>query len=421
MKSLTPYFLLSLFSVVLLSCTSSKGDTHEDEIAVNQEPEKKENFEFGFDLDQFTVVRDTVKSGETFGIIMDRHHVYYPTIHKIISETKDSMDLRKIKLNNPYTILKSKDSAEVAQVFIYKQNKISYSVVDFRVDTLIQVYKYHKPIKKKIRYASGIIEKNKSLIQTHLEQDLDPNLAYYLADDIYAWTLDFTKLYPEDKFKIIYEEKFIEDSTYVGVGQIKAAYVEHKGTDLYAFRFIEDTTTNYVDFYDEEHKNLRRAFLKSPIKFNYRISSKYNLKRKIPLYGRTKAHKGTDFAADYGTPIMSTANGKIVASRYTKANGNYVKVKHNKTYSTQYLHMQKRKAKVGDYVKQGDIIGYVGSTGYSSGPHVCYRFWKNGRQVDPFKQKLPAAKAMDEAALPRFEDLLSNYKKSLDEMAYPNP
>lgn len=403
----------------LSSCSNDKSSSDKNESKPLKVAEKKDTYEFGFRLEDFKVTRSEVKKGETFGILMDRHHVYYPTIHKIIRESKDTIDLRRIKLHNPYVILSSKDSLETAQVFIYKKSDIEYAVLDFRIDTLIKAYNYRKPITKKLRYASGVIEKNKSLLETLQERNLDPNLAYYLADDIYAWTLDFTKLYPEDKFKIIYEEKFIDDTTYVGVGKIKAALVQHKGQDLYAFRFIEDEDKKVVDFYDENHKNLRRAFLKSPIKFNYRISSRYNLKRKIPLYGRTKAHKGTDFAAKVGTPIMSTANGRVIKSSYTRPNGNYVKIKHNNTYSTQYLHMKKRKVKVGDYVKQGDIIGWVGMTGYTAGPHVCYRFWKNGKQVDPFKQKLPAADPMKAEAIPVFESEMQSLKTELDALTYP--
>jgi len=419
MKKLKYLSLLLMLFFGFVACSTEPSSKKEENHSTREKKVIVDPHEFGFRLGDFKVIKDTVKSGETFGIIMDRHHVFYPTINKVIKKAKDSLDVRRIKLNNPYTILATKDSTETAQIFIYKQNDIEYTVLDFRVDTLIQVYNYRKPITKRLRYASGVIEKNKSLLETLQENDLDPNLAYYLADDIYAWTLDFTKLYPEDKFKVIYEEKFIDDTTYVGVGKIKAAYVEHRGQDLYAFRFIEDPEKNVVDFYDETNKNLRRAFLKSPIKFNYRISSKYNLKRKIAYYGRVKAHKGTDFAARVGTPIMSTANGRVVESQYRRGNGNYVKVKHNNTYTTQYLHMKKRKVQVGDYVKQGDIIGWVGMTGNTAGPHVCYRFWKNGRQVDPFKQKLPAAKPMTDTAQPVFEANMQPLKNKLDSMAYP--
>ena len=170
---------------------------------------------------------------------------------------------------------------------------------------------------------------------------------------------------------------------------------------LYAFEFIHDKNKGIVDYFDDKAKNLRRAFLKSPVKFS-RISSRYNLKRKIAYYGRVKPHKGTDYAAPVGTPIMATASGRVIESRYAKGNGNYVKIRHNNKYSTQYLHMKRRKVRVGQYVNQGDVIGWVGMTGYTSGPHVCYRFWKNGRQVDPYKQKLPEAKPISKSLRAEF-------------------
>ena len=167
-----------------------------------------------------------------------------------------------------------------------------------------------------------------------------------------------------------------------------AAEFIHKNQKFYSFYYKENE--NYGEYFDESGRTLRKAFLKAPLDF-YRISSRYSRNRKHPVTGQWKGHFGTDYAAPKGTPIMSTANGTIVTASYTRNNGNYVKVRHNGTYSTQYLHMSKIKKgiKKGVYVKQGDIIGYVGSTGLATGPHVCYRFWKNGKQVDPYKQKLP--------------------------------
>ena len=173
------------------------------------------------------------------------------------------------------------------------------------------------------------------------------------------------------------------------------------------------------DFYDEEGKVLRRQFLKAPLKFNARISSRYNLKRRIAHYGnRIRPHKGTDFAAPIGNAIIATANGTVTESRKKGGNGNYVKIRHNGTYSTQYLHMRNRAVKVGEVVKQGDVIGYVGMTGSTSGPHVCYRFWKNGVQVDPLKQKLPAAKPMKEAVKPIYLQSIKDEKYQLDSIDY---
>ena len=236
-------------------------------------------------------------------------------------------------------------------------------------------------------------------------------LTYFLAD-VYAWTIDFTRLDKGDRFKVIYNEKFVDDSISIGIERIKAAYFEHKGKGLYAFEFIHDKNKGIVDYFDDKAKNLRRAFLKSPVKFS-RISSRYNLKRKIAYYGRVKPHKGTDYAAPVGTPIMATASGRVIESRYAKGNGNYVKIRHNNKYSTQYLHMKRRKVRVGQYVNQGEVIGWVGMTGYTSGPHVCYRFWKNGRQVDPYKQKLPEAKPISKSLRGEFFEKIEPLKIKL--------
>jgi murein DD-endopeptidase MepM/ murein hydrolase activator NlpD len=246
---------------------------------------------------------------------------------------------------------------------------------------------------------------------------LNPNLTYDVAD-IYAWTLDFYKLQRGDRFKLIYEEKFIDDSIFVGYGKVKAALFNHNKRNFYAYRFIPDSMKGIPEYYDEKGNMLRSQFLRSPIKFQYRVSSRYNLRRKIAYYGRVKPHKGTDFAAKVGTPIMATANGKVTESRRKGGNGNYVKIKHNNTYATQYLHMSRRKVKRGQYVKQGDVIGYVGMTGNTSGPHVCYRFWKNGRQVDPFKQKLPSAKPLKKSLKPNYLKFIKPLEAQLDKIDF---
>lgn len=365
---------------------------------------------FGFNLDNFNLVNDTIQSGESFGAILDRHHVLYPKINKIATVIKDTFDVRRIRSGKSYTILTSKDSLEKAQVFIYKHNKVDATIINFK-DSVISVSKVQKKIKTIEKEVAGEIFSSLSVTMDSL--GLKPALTNTVAD-IYAWTLDFYGLQKGDKFKLIYEEKFINDSIFVGYGEVKAALFNHKGEDLHAYKFIGDSIRKIPEFYDEKGNMLRRAFLKSPIKFQYRISSRYNLRRKIALYGKVKAHRGTDFAAKYGTPIMTTANGTVVESARRRGKGNYVKVKHNSTYTTQYFHMKKRKVKVGDYVKQGDVIGWVGMTGYTSGPHVCYRFWKFGKEVDPFRQKLPSAEPLDSNMKPAFFEFIKPLKTQLD-------
>jgi murein DD-endopeptidase MepM/ murein hydrolase activator NlpD len=408
---------LSILLFVLLIILSCGKDNQEDTNGASNNTIKstpKIIYEFGYRLNDFKVIRDTIKKGESFGIILDRHHVYYPKINAIAKKIKDTFDTRRIRAGIPYMVLASKDSLEKAEVFIYKNSKASATIVDFK-DSTIVAYKYRKPIKIIEKEVSGKIYSTLSEAMDSLH--LNPNLTNDVAD-IYAWTLDFLKLQRGDRFKLIYEEKFIDDSVFVGYGKVKAALFDHNNRDFYAYRFIPDTIKKIPEYYDDKGNMLRSQFLRSPIKFQYRVSSRYNLRRKIAYYGKVKPHKGTDFAAKVGTPIMSTANGKVIESRRKGGNGNYVKIRHNNTYSTQYLHMSRRKVKRGQYVKQGEVIGWVGMTGNTSGPHVCYRFWKNGRQVDPFKQKLPAAKPLKKSLKPTYLSFIKPLKNQLDNIAF---
>jgi len=401
---------LILFAI-LISCKEHK-------LQANLVPEatKPEIIEeFGFKLNNYKVINDTIKSGENFSEILDRHHIEYPKVLEIVNKIRDTFNVRRIKSGIPYTILAKNDSTEQAQVFIYKHSKVRYTVVDFK-DSIPTAYNGRKPIRTELKTASGMIKS--SLSEAVEEQGLSSYLTFKMADDIYAWTIDFSRLQKGDKFKLIYEQLYINDTIPVGIGEIKASYFEHGGRPFYAFKFIADSTLNISDYFDDKATNLRRQFLKMPIKFG-RLSSRYNLRRRIALYGnKIRAHKGTDFAASIGTEIMATANGTVSESRRKGGNGNYVKIRHNSTYSTQYLHMSRRAVKVGDVVKQGDVIGYIGMTGNTSGPHVCYRFWKNGVQVDPLRQKLPAAEPMKETVKPAFFNFIKSIKEQLDTIEY---
>lgn len=401
--------VLLLLLVPLFSSCKEEVSTNANKAIAVYKPEIR----FGYNLDHYKVIHDTIRSGESFGIILDRHHVFYPKINKIAATVKETFDVRRVRAGKPYTILASKDSTEKAQVFIYKHDKINATILDFK-DSIITAKAYKKPITVVEKVATGVVNSNFTFSMDSL--GLRPNLTYKVAD-IYAWTLDFLRLQKGDYFKLVYEEKFIDDTISAGYGVVKSAVFNHKGKNLYAFRFLADSTLNIYEYYDENAKMLRSQFLKAPIKFQYRISSRYNLRRRIPFYGnRVKPHKGTDFAAKVGTPIIATASGTVTASTRRGGNGKYVKIKHNNTYSTQYLHMRRQAVKKGQYVKQGDVIGYVGMTGNTGGPHVCYRFWKNGRQVDPLKEKLPAAKPMKKNIKPTFFEYIKPLKYQLDNL-----
>jgi len=379
----------------------------------NSDQQIKPNIKFGFDLNNYKVFHDTISPGDSFGEILIKKKISYPQIYKIVQGIKDSFDIRWLTVGKPYTILSTKDSLEQPLYFIYQPNKVNYVVIDFSNFDSINAYNKKKPITIVRKYASGVI--NSSLSETMDQKGLPYQLINDLSD-IYAWTIDFFRLQEGDKFKIIYNERYIEDSIYAGIKSIDAAYFEHNNEPFYAFSYKTDSLKKIPEYYDEKTNSLQRTFLKAPVTFS-NVSSGYNLKRRIAYYGyRVKAHKGTDFAAPVGTKIMATADGKIVESRKKGANGNYVKIRHNTKYSTQYLHMKKRLVKKGQYVKQGQVIGLVGMTGNTSGPHVCYRFWRNGKQVDPYKEKLPPAKSISKKLRGNFEQFIIPLKHELDQV-----
>ena len=368
---------------------------------------------YGYDYNLYEAKEFKIKRGDTFGAILEQNGIDYPEVYTILQVIKKSeVNIRKLKIGKPYTLLFTKDSVPKAHAFIYLPGVESYHVIQLK-DSL-----YAKKVKKPVRVvelqATGVIAS--SLYDTMNASGYNSNLTYYLAD-VYAWTIDFNRLAKGDRFKVIYTERFVDDSISIGVEKIKAAYFEHRNKPLYAFEFKTDSIKGIVDYFDDNAKNLRRAFLKAPVSFS-RISSRYNLKRRIAYYGRVKPHKGTDYAAAVGTPIMATANGTVTKANYSRGNGNYVKIKHNSTYATQYLHMKRRKVRVGQYVKQGDVIGWVGMTGNTSGPHVCYRFWKNGRQVDPFRQKLPEAKPISKKLKDQFLTYIEPVKTQLNCLSF---
>ena len=399
--------MIFITALVLSACkkntSQASADALEEKI-VQPIPKIK----YGYDYNLYEAKEFKIKRGDTFGAILEQNGIDYPEVYTILQVIKKSeVNIRKLKIGKPYTLLFTKDSVPQAHAFIYHPGVESYDVIQLK-DSL-----YAKKVKKPVRVveleATGVIAS--SLYDTMNASGYNSNLTYYLAD-VYAWTIDFNRLAKGDRFKVIYTERFVDDSISIGIEKIKAAYFEHRNKPLYAFEFKTDSIKGIVDYFDDNAKNLRRAFLKAPVSFS-RISSRYNLKRRIAYYGRVKPHKGTDYAAAVGTPIMATANGTVTKASYSRGNGNYVKIKHNSTYATQYLHMKRRKVRVGQYVKQGDVIGWVGMTGNTSGPHVCYRFWKNGRQVDPFRQKLPEAKPISKKLKDRFLTYIEPVKTQL--------
>lgn len=405
-KILSKITLLFILITFTISCNKPN---EEEEIIVPKV--KAKAVEFGFNMLDFNVVHDTIQSGDTFGSILDRQNLDGKQVYDIVAKVKDSFDVRSIRRGKPFTILRSKDRTNKIQVFIYQPDRLNYYVVDFRDS--ITAYKKARPLTFKSRTIAGAL--NGSLSETLQNLKVDPALAPKIAK-IYAWSIDFFKLKKGDKFGLKFTERYINDTIYDGVDSLKACFFEYKGKNIYAFPFAPDENTKKQQYYDEEGKTLKNFFLKAPLKF-VNITSRYTKTRFHPVQKIWKAHNGTDYAAPTGTPIMTTAAGVVEQTGFTAGNGNFVKVKHDRTYSTQYLHMSKILVKRGQRVTQGQVIGKVGSTGLATGPHVCYRFWKNGVQVDALRLKLPTSTPMDGRYKEKYMAYMSPLKRELDSVS----
>lgn len=403
------HFLYFSLLLLLCACRDDNREGLDSNSQIKPPPIPAETL-YGFPVDSFTVVKDKVRPNQFFSDILYPKHIPYNVIDALVAKAKPHWDIRNMRAGKPYTVFMSKDSVPKAQILVYERNKVDYVVFDMRDSAAVSFQK--KPSCITTKSASGVI--NSSLYLTLTSQGLNPVLANELAE-IYAWTIDFYRIQKGDKFKVIYDELEVEGES-VGIEHIRSAIFEHYGKEHYAIYFEQD---GQGDYYDQETRGLKRAFLKAPVKYS-RISSRYTMKRFHPVQKRWKAHLGTDYAAPKGTPIMSTANGIVTDARYTSANGNFVKVKHNGTYTTQYLHMSKirRGVRRGTKVSQGEVIGYVGSTGLATGPHVCYRFWKNGRQVDALKQKLPQSEPIEKKNRAAFNKVKKKVVKKMKKISY---
>jgi murein DD-endopeptidase MepM/ murein hydrolase activator NlpD len=350
-------------------------------------------FLYGIDVTGLNIVEGKVNKNQTLATILSPFNVPYQIIDEIAKKSKEVFDVRGIAANKKFTVLTPPNS-EKAQFFIYEPNPAEFVV--FNLDS-IEVYKAEKPATFRKREVGGEIQS--SLYNAMVDQGITPDLIDEFAD-LYGWSVDFQGLQKGDQYKVVFEEKVIEDQV-VGHSGIQLAYFQHKGEVIHAIPFEQN---GQVSFFDQNGNSFKKAFLRDPLKYS-RISSRYNLKRFHPVQKRYKPHLGTDYAAPTGTEIRSVGDGTVVEARYTSANGNYVKIKHNGTYTTQYLHMSKigKGVKAGTRVKQGQVIGYVGSTGLATGPHLCFRFWKNGKQEDWLKEKIPPSEPISAANRIAFE------------------
>lgn len=393
--------------IILFSIFSCKKTEEKVETKITKPKTKK--VEFGFNYADFNVLQDTIQKGDSFGSIFQSQNIGDKKVYDIVEQVKDSFDVRSIRYNKPYTLLRSKNKTNKLEVFIYQPDALTYYVVDFR-DSIAKAYKKVKPVTFKRKIIGGVLKS--SLSETLGNESVETALANRITK-VFSWSIDFFKLKKGDRYGLIFTERFINNKVYDGVEDLEAAFFEYKGKIIYAFPFEKDSLSGKIEYYDDQGRTLKNFFLKTPIKFS-RITSRFTMNRFHPVQHTWKAHKGTDYAAPTGTPISTTASGVVEATGYTAGNGNFVKVKHNGTYSTQYLHMSRILVRRGQRVTQGQKIGLVGSTGLASGPHVCYRFWKNGVQVDALRLNLPTGESLGGNDRTRFLNQIEPLKRELD-------
>ena len=394
--------------IFLLGCNSLINKSSIQEETSQAIELKSKNFSknlYGINIDSMYVETKKIKWGQSFSDILYKSGINNKIIFDAINKSKNIFNLKTLKRGNEYKLLTYLDK-KTPSYFIYEPDL--FSGVVYSLEDSIFVDKRIKPIHLKERVVYGNIES--SLYET-IEKNKFPLDLVYLLVDVFAWQVDFYKINKGDKFKVVYLEEIV-DNKVIGIKEIKAAYFYHDNKDYYAFKYDQGKG---IDYFDEKGNNLRKTFLRSPLNFS-RISSRYSKKRFHPVLKRYKSHLGTDYAAPRGTPIRSVADGVVTEARRNRGNGIYVKIKHNNKYSTQYLHMSKfaKKIKKGVRVTQGQTIGYVGSTGLASGPHVCFRFWKNGVQVDPYKQNdLPPGEPISQIHHNTFEYIRLKYLEKL--------
>ena len=402
--------IAALFVLLIIWVISSKNEQvnvleNQEEVAAVVEPKVV----LTLPADTLRFEKHTIASGESFGALLGKRGIGTAQIYKIAAAVENDFNVRRIRAGIEVQFATG-DSSLFPSYFIYPESKYEYWIIGLQDS--IYAKKVEKEREVRRRAISGTIDD--ALYLSVGRSGGTQALAMSLVE-VYAWTIDFFRLQKGDAFSVIYEEEYVDDTVYVGFKSIVAANLTHMGNDFYSFPY--ENELGFHDYYDEEGRSLRKTFLRAPLNFT-RISSRYSGRRFHPVQKRWKAHLGTDYAAPTGTPIMTTADGVIIAAQYTSANGNYVKVRHNSTYATQYLHMSKIKPGIrnGVKVKQGDVIGYVGSTGLATGPHVCYRFWANGRQVDPYKQKLPDAKPLTANRMEAYQSYMTRLKVELDSL-----
>lgn len=386
---------------MMVSCSTSIKNKNDGELTLAEIYVPKT--EYGIVVDSLFVIKGKVKKNEFLSDILLKYGVSYSTIDFIARNTKDTFDVRKIRKGNKYTVICDNDTSLIALYFAYEINPYRYVLYDFS-DSL-ELKKGEKEIRIETDTIRGVI--SSSLWNSIVEVGGDPNLANELSE-IYAWTIDFFGLQKGDEYEVIYEKQYV-DNEYIELGKIIAAKFHHSGINRFSFYFEQNGSG---DYFDEEGNSLQRTFLKAPLRFS-RISSGFSNSRMHPVLKIRRPHHGIDYAAPTGTPVYTVGDGKVIKKGFQKrGGGNYVKIKHNGTYSTTYMHLKgfAKGIVVGKQLKQGDLVGYVGSTGLATGPHLDFRFYRNGKAINPLKVESPPSKPIVPAYQIKFDSVVNQFE-----------
>ena len=373
------------FYLFLVIYTASCTLKQENQSADNGKPEETNHlYAYGICVDSLAVAQHKIEKGDHLSSILTDLGFTGTEAEQISRSVSPYYPPSKLQIGNAYATISAQDSTAAIQYLVFERSKTDFAVVDLSSDTL-NVYESSKPVTLQRKYSEGTI--TSSMWNAIIETGAPPLLALKLSD-LYAWQVDFFDVKQGDSFRLIYDEAWIDDTTFVEIASIEGAVFTHQEKDYLAVPFEQDTVREY---FDEEGNSLRKEFLKTPLDF-FRISSRFSNARYHPILKRYRAHHGVDYAAPTGTPVKTIGDGVVVEKGYQRNGaGNYLKIKHNSSYTTTYMHLSRfaKGMQRGAPVKQGEVIGYVGSTGLSTGPHLDFRVYKNNQPVNPLKMEIP--------------------------------
>ena len=350
--------------------------------------------EYGIPVDSFNIIKGTVRRNQNLSVILSEFNIGGSIIHQISNFSRDLFDASRIKAGNQWALFLSRDSLSQPKYFIYEETPVDYITVSLNDPVVID--RNRKEVETVVKEGAGVI--SSSLWNAAVENDISPVVAMQLSE-VYAWNIDFFGLQKGDNFKAIYEEDYVEDMP-AGNHTIRAALFTHMNRDFYAIPFEQDSV---LRFFDQDGNSLQRAFLKAPLKYS-RISSGFSNSRMHPILRIRRPHHGVDYAAPIGTPIYAIGDGGVTETSYTSWAGRMIKIRHNGVYTTAYLHLRNFATgiKPNVWVTQGQVIGYVGSSGLSTGPHLDFRVWRNGTAIDPLRMESPPIEPVKEENLDEF-------------------